>query len=151
MAAAAGADDENALAFNRHAEVIEPLDEADAVEQSAVEPAIGQATHRIDGAGNARHRVGRVDQRGQLRLVRDGGPQPADVLGRDAVLQERRQILGRELQRHQHRIDAVALEELVVDLGCAHLRDRIAEDEVDARRAGDFHAAVSCCSSWCST
>ena len=84
-------------------------------------------------------RVAGLDQVIELRLVGNRRPQAADVLGRQALLQEALQRRGRQLQRHHHRIDAVLLEQVVVDLGRAHLRDGVAKDEVDAGGSGDGH------------
>ncbi len=64
MAAATGADDQHTFAFDVDAKVVEPLDEADAVEQRRFERAVRQPPHRIHGAGNLRHRIARLQQRG---------------------------------------------------------------------------------------
>ena len=139
MAAAASTDHQHPPALHLDAEVIESLDKADAVEQRPFQPAIGEAAHRVHRAGHAGHRVARVEEVEQRTLVRDGGPEPADVFGLQPVFEKSAQRHRGQFQRHQHGVDAVALEQRVVDLGCAHLRNRIAEDVEDAGGAGKVH------------
>ena len=142
MAAATGTDDQHPAALHLDAEVVEALDETDAVEERAVEAAVGQAAHGVHGPGHAGHRVARIEPVVQRTLVRDRGPEPTDVLGLQRVFQEPQQRNGGQLQRHQHGIDGMALEQVVVDLGRTHLGHRIAEDVEDAGGAGDVHRGV---------
>ena len=57
--------------------------------------------------------VAAVEQRQHRRLVRDRQPQPVDVAGGAAPGARSREVARRHMRRHQHRIDAMAREQVV--------------------------------------
>ena len=118
---------------DRDAQVVEPLDEADTVEQRTVDRAVGVAPRGVDGLRDRARAVAAVEQRQHRRLVRNRQHQAVDVAGGEGVANEGREVARRHQGGHQHRIDAVAREQVVEGLGRTHLRDRVAQDQEDAR------------------
>jgi hypothetical protein len=111
-------------------------------------PAVGIAARRVHRTGRAAEGIAAVQQAEQRRLVRDGEPEPVDVAGAHRTAHETFERRWRHLHRHQHRIDAMAREKVVVELGRTHLGDRVAEDQKDACAAGDVHVASGLCCRW---
>jgi hypothetical protein len=126
IAPAAGPDDEHATALDVDAEVVEPFDEADAVEQRRLEAAIGQAPHRIDRARDLRHGIRRHQQRREWRLVRDGGPEATDVLGLQSIRHEARSAAAGSFSGTSTASMPWRWNKVVVDLVGTHLRNRVA-------------------------
>jgi hypothetical protein len=87
-----------------------------------------------------------VQQRHHLRLVRRCDHHAAQVPGQEAGLEEHRQIAHRHPDRHQHGVDAEALEHGIEHARQAHVDDRVTGDQVDVGTPLDGLHDVSSCS-----
>ncbi len=133
---AADADDERPPARRVLAARAQARDEPDAV-HGVARPlaAVVEAdhVHRADQRRALRQRADVLERGG---LVRDRHDQPEEVAERLRALEERAEPGRVDLHRDADGVDAVQPEERAPDLRRARLRDGVADDPEDARRAG---------------
>lgn len=119
--------------------------EAQPVEIAAGQLAVAQAD-RVDGADQARGRRDLVAQDGGLFLVGHGDDQPAQVMQAAQAGEQRRQAVGRDVERDHDAVGAALAQQGVEPLRRLDVRDRVRRDRVYGCAAGDFHLIVPCLS-----